>query len=280
MTRPRRLPVFASFALTAALLPACKGGSTSGTAATPTATAAANASASSLAFAPIVAHSGGLANGLDYTNSREALDAAYAAGIRWFELDLSTTSDQHIVLVNNWGDGFEKLFPGTERGRRTHADFLKLKMAGGLTQMDLERLVEWLTAHPDAIVITDVKDENAAVLMRLAEKSAPLLPRIVPQIFHFEEYDPIKAIGFPKLILSLYAMDATDDEVVEFVKTHPVHAVTMPAERAKDGVLAKRLGVPVYAHTVNEKAELDALLAAGVDGVYTDKLSPKDLAAN
>jgi glycerophosphoryl diester phosphodiesterase len=109
-----------------------------------------------------------------------------------------------------------------------------------------------------------------------------MLQRFVPQLFHFEEYDPIKPIGFPKLILSLYAMDASDDDVLQWVQAHPVHAVTMPAERAKASDLAKKLGdagVPVYAHTVNDKADLDALIVAGVDGVYTDTLLPKDLAA-
>lgn len=259
-------------------LSACNrgGGGQPEAAATPAATAKA------VPFESIVAHSGGLAKGLDYTNSREALDAAYASGIRWFELDMSTTTDGKVVLVNNWGDGFEKLFPGSDRGRRSHEEFLKLKMADGLTQMDLDRLAEWLRAHPDATVVTDVKDENVAVLKQLAETHAPLLPRFVPQLFHFEEYDPIKPLGFPKLILSVYAMDAGDDEVVEWVKTHPVHAVTMPSERAKASDLAKRLGehnVPVYAHTVNQKADLDTLRAAGVDGVYTDSLAPKDLGA-
>lgn len=249
-------------------------------AATPT--PAATPAATKPAFEAIVAHSGGIAKGLDYTNSREALDTAYANGIRWFELDMATTTDDHVVLVNNWGDGFEKLFPGNPRGRRSHADFLALKMADGLTQMDLDRLVEWMAAHPDATVVTDVKDDNLGVLKRLAEKHKPMLERFVPQMYHFEEYDPLKPVGFPKLILSLYAMEATDDEVLEFVKTHPVHAVTMPVERAKASDLAKKLGaagIPVYAHTVNEKSELDELITSGVDGVYTDKLVPRDLAA-
>lgn len=266
----------------AVALGACKGGGNTAPATPTTATVAATpaAPAKAASFEAIVAHSGGLAKGLDYTNSREALDGAYAGGIRWFELDMATTSDNKVVLVNNWGDTFEKLFPGTERGRRTHEDFLKLKMADGLTQMDLDRLAEWMTAHPDATIVTDVKDENLAVLKLLAEKHQPMLQRFVPQLYHFEEYDPIKPIGFPKLILSLYAMEASDDEVLQWVKAHPVHAVTMPLERAKASDLAKKLGdagIPVYAHTVNEKADLDALLVAGVDGVYTDKLLPKDL---
>lgn len=258
-----------------AMLGGCnKGGGTP--AATPTPAAA------KPAFEAIVAHSGGSAKGLDYTNSREGLDAAYANGIRWFELDMATTTDDRVVLVNNWGDGFEKLFPGNTRGRRTHADFLALKMADGLTQMDLDRLVEWLAAHPDAMVVTDVKDDNLVVLKHLAEKHKPMVERFVPQMYHFDEYDPIKPVGFPKLILSLYAMEASDEEVLAFVKSHPVHAVTMPTERAKASDLAKKLGeagIPVYAHTVNEKAELDELILAGVDGVYTDKLIPKDLAS-
>ena len=273
----RRMTVAAVVAL--AIGGCNKGGGTP--AATPTAAAAATP-ATKPAFEAIVAHSGGIAKGLDYTNSREALDGAYANGIRWFELDMATTTDGKVVLVNNWGDGFEKLFPGNARGRRTHADFLALKMADGLTQMDLDRLVEWMAAHPDAIIVTDVKDDNIAVLKRLAETHKPLLERFVPQMYHFEEYEPLKPVGFPKLILSLYAMEASDEEVLTWVKTHPVHAVTMPTERAKASDLAKKLGdagVPVYVHTVNEKTELDELILAGVDGVYTDKLVPKDLAS-
>ena len=258
------------------LLAGCKGetpAKTPGAAASPTAPVASG-------FEALVAHSGGAVKGLDYTNSKEALDASYAAGLRWFELDLATTTDDHVVLVNNWGDGFEKLFPGSARGRRNKADFLGLKMAEGLTPMDLPRLVEWMKAHPDAVVVTDVKDDNVAVLKKLAGEHKELMPRLVPQIYHFEEWDPVKALGYPRVILSLYAMEATDAEVLEWVRSRPVHAVTMPVERAKASDLARKLGegkIPVYAHTVNGKSDLETLIEAGVDGVYTDTLLPKDL---
>ena len=233
-------------------------------------------------FEALVAHSGGAVKGLDYTNSREALDASWAAGIRWFELDLSTTSDGKIVLVNNWGDGFEELFPGAQRGRRTHAEFLALKMAQGLTPLDLAGLVAWLEKHPEAVVVTDVKDDNLAVLKQVAESHKALLPRFVAQIYQLEEYEPVRALGYARVILSTYSMDASDAEILEWVKSRPLHAVAMTPERARTTDLAKKLGeggLPVYVHTVNAKSELDELIAAGVDGVYTDTLTPKDLVA-
>lgn len=248
--------------------------------ATPT-PAAAVAKPAPAGFEPLVAHSGGAVKGLDYTNSREALDASWAAGLRWFELDLAATSDGKIVLVNNWGDGFEKLFPGSQRGRRTHAEFLALKMAQGLTPLDFAGLVTWLEAHPEAVVVTDVKDDNVAVLKQIAESHKALLPRLVAQVYQLEEYDAIRALGYGRVILSTYSMDASDAEILEWVKSRPLHAVAMTAERAKTSDLAQRLGeggLPVYAHTVNDKTELDSLVAAGVDGVYTDTLTPKDLA--
>lgn len=231
-------------------------------------------------FAVLVAHSGGAVKGLDYTNSREALDSSFAAGLRWFELDLSTTSDGKVVLVNNWGDGFERLFPGAHRGRRTHAEFLSLKMTQDLTPLDLAGLVTWLGAHPEAVVVTDVKDDNLVVLKLIADTHKTLLPRFVAQIFQFEEYETARALGYGRIILSTYAMEASDAEILEWVKSRPLHAVTMTAERARQTDLAQKLGeggLPVYAHTVNAKAELEALIAAGVDGVYTDTLTPNDV---
>lgn len=229
-----------------------------------------------LPFQAVVAHSGGRVKGLEYTNSREALDASHAAGFRWFELDLATTTDGKVVLVNNWGDTFETLF-GATRGRRSHAEFMALKMTEGLTALDLQGLIAWLSAHPDAVVVTDVKDENGAVLSTIAKEHAAFRDRFIPQIYQLEEYAQIAPLGFGAPILSTYVSDATDDEILAFVKANPVRAVAMTPERAKASDLAKKLGevnVPVYVHTVNDAAEREALAKLGVDGVYTDDLAP------
>ncbi len=43
------------------------------------------------------------------------------------------------------------------------------------------------------------------------------------------------------------------------------------------GDIAREYGVRIYVHTVNDKEKARALLESGVDGIYSDTLTPDSL---
>ncbi|MBI4262068.1 hypothetical protein HY624_00920 [Candidatus Uhrbacteria bacterium] len=228
---------------------------------------------------PLIVHAGGGVRGNIYTSSREALDANYAAGYRLFELDFSWTSDRQLVLIHDWEGTYEKYF-GMQGERPTRDQFLALSMKDNLTQLSLEQLFEWLAAHPDARVVTDVKEDTIAALTYIQERDPKFAQHFIPQIYDPEEYTAVRALGYVDIIFTLYRLTidryVTALRIFFFAGTHDLYAVTMPVERALHGSFASLMqwtGKIVYVHTVNEKEEYQILQQRGI-GIYTDWIIP------
>ncbi len=222
-----------------------------------------------------IAHAGGAIEGHDYTNSLEALDLWYGRGCRWFEIDLDWTSDGRLAAIHDWNAAAERLFGPEFNGCwMSRQAFMEQPRLDGQTSLDDEALGRWLTAHPDAVVVTDCKWANVDALALLSVVIPESLPQLVAQVYHFEEYDAVRALGFEYVILTLYRMDATDEAVFRFAADHELAAVTLPLDRAS-GSLPGRLaeiGMPSYAHTINDAGTFRSLRARGVHGIYTDIL--------
>jgi len=142
--------------------------------------------------------------------------------------------------------------------------------------MTLAPLADWLRKALKVRVVSDIKRDNIKGLQRIGQQCGEIRGQIIPQAYHFKEYDQSSRLGYMDIILTLYASNYTDFEVVEFAKTHRLFAVTMPVKRARTGLptALKQLGIFVYAHTVNDPALEQELPEHGVDGFYTDSLTP------
>ena len=226
----------------------------------------------------LIAHAGGIGNHRTYTNSLEALDNSVARGYTAVEIDLSWTSDDHLVLIHDWDREFLKLFDRSP-GRLTVAEFRSTPSAHGLTHLSLEDLENWLVEHPDILIVTDIKERNIDGLRLLAEEYPEQLYRIVPQIYQPESYLEVRKLGYDQVVFSLYRTDLPDQQVIDFATASSLLGVTMPLRRAINGALLSELaanGIRVFVHTVNDYPTLDRLRTHGVYGVYTDWLSPAD----
>jgi len=223
-----------------------------------------------------VAHAAGGIRGLTYTNSLEALQYNYQKGFRFFEVDFEFTSDKELVLIHDWNlDNLNRLFYVEPRVYLLR-EFKSFKMINGLTQMSLDNLASWMFKHADAYVITDIKSNNLEGLNKISNKYPNLKEHFIPQIYTFEEYAEVKKMGFENIILTLYASNYNDTQVIDFLNNHRVSALTMQDYRVNKDFIAKlkKLGVFIYAHTVNDKRLKNQLKALGVDGFYTDFLGP------
>ncbi|MGG7055700.1 glycerophosphodiester phosphodiesterase family protein [Nitrosomonas sp. ANs5] len=226
---------------------------------------------------PVIVHGGGLIAGQIYSNSLQALTAAYQAGHRFFEVDFSWTSDGHLVLIHDWESTCRRFFD-QPAGAPTLAHFTSLTMKYGLTQMHFEDLISWLSSRPDATIITDIKRDNLAGLRYIMRHSAGLQDRFIPQIYQTDEYHPARELGFQRLILTLYRANLSNQALLDFVDSHALSAVTMPVNQSLSSNVVAELNqrsVPVYAHTVNQTAFFSYLQSQGIKGIYSDVLLPQ-----
>lgn len=229
-----------------------------------------------------IAHAGGgvVADGAPgpghtYTNSREALDQNYAKGHRLFELDFTWTSDARLVALHDWEGNQEQLFG--DRGQRSYQEFRQARSRYGLTHLDLADVMDWLEAHPDARLVTDIKEHNVAGLTALATEHPALVHRVIPQIYARAEYDTVRSLGYSDIIYTLYRSRDGDSEVGEFARDHPLFAVTMPPGRVNGGLgwTLREMGVAVFTHTINDGRTAARMARRGlIDGIYTDFLAP------
>ena len=92
-----------------------------------------------------------------------------------------------------------------------------------------------------------MKDDNLRALKKIAEDHPETIDRIIPQIYAFEEYEPVWDMGYRNIILTLYVKNYADEPVLGFAQSHRLFGVTMWAQRAM-GPLPReleRMKIPV-----------------------------------
>ncbi len=235
---------------------------------------------------PLIAHAGGGLGHHTYSNSLDAIRASVQAGHRLIELDFHWTRDGRIVLQHDWGANWvaRSVAPtGTPADAApaavpTFDEFLRDRTARPLLPPTLDELGAFMREHAGFDVVTDAKHSNVAVLEVIARELGDLRARFIPQIMHVDEWAPVAALGYDRIMLTLYVTPMDDEQVLAFARERRPWAVTMPWRRA-EGTLPRRLseaGIAVYAHTINTWPTVEALAAGGVVGVYTDWLTPAD----
>ncbi len=233
---------------------------------------------------PPVAHGAGTFNGASVTDSLDALNANLGR-YDLFEIDLNWTSDGALVCIHDWQDSFTARFGNDLSPPLTLAAFrarLDNDPSGLPRNCDLERLADWMRAHPTKRIVTDIKEDNLPALEQIARLHPDLIAGFIPQAYTPAEVVEIRKLGFQDVILTLYRYGGTDDEVLAETATLPLFAVTMSEDRALSGDLPRRLrdanGLSSYAHTLNDPDRVACLLGRGIAGIYTDRLTAADLA--
>jgi len=223
----------------------------------------------------LIPQAGGNAEGYLYTNSLEAINYSYSRGAKFMEIDVEWTSDEQLVLLHDWEETIKRLFQ-VQPKKYSLKEFKSFNMINKLTQLDFNDLVNWLYDRPSTFIVTDIKRDNINALAFISRQYPQIQSRLIPQIYDFDEYDKITNLGYKKIILTLYKSNYSDKEIIEFVRSHPVAAVTMPVWRAETNLPREldALGIFVYAHTVNDTALMEELSKNGVKGFYSDMIQP------
>lgn len=232
-----------------------------------------------------VAHAGGILWGRDefgnYTsfsgsNSLEGLEMCADMGVDAVELDFSFTSDGYLACIHDWSPAFIKEVDGNKP--LTLDEFLDSKIYGIFTPISLSEVADFLRAHEEITIVTDIKDDFYSAIKLISETG--MTDRFTVQIYCEEEYDIACEFGFERMIYTLYRLDWNEKtnvkEITKFADTHQLAGI------AFDKVLCsnydyvkqmKNIGVPLFVHTVNENEKL--YLKMGISGIYTDKVCRK-----
>ncbi|MDD5747424.1 MAG: glycerophosphodiester phosphodiesterase family protein, partial [Candidatus Omnitrophica bacterium] len=169
-------------------------------------------SGKALGFSRLIAHAGGQIQSRVYTNSRQALTRSYQNGFRFIEIDLDWTSDQELVLIHDWDKTLQK-YCNRKPGACSLAEFRGLTLEYGLTQLTLDDLAQWMRKFPDVYIVTDIKRDNLRALEKIRAAYPELTARYIPQIYRFEEYSPVRSLGYENIILTLYRSSYRDEEI-------------------------------------------------------------------
>ena len=223
--------------------------------------------------AQVIAHAMGEWNGQSYLNCQQAFEENYKKGVRYFEVDLYKTSDNKIVCFH---DVHEERF-GLCHGF-TEADF-KLAAPYGARLLVLESIAKLLKNHPDAYIITDVKNDNYTALCEVVnifkEYGIDFKKKIIPQIYNPYEFDSVSTLGFERFIFTVYRFRKKMNLVAKFLQQHPqVVALTVPDKWVHKGYihLAKDCNIQLFVHTINTEDRKKELISQGASGIYSDLL--------
>lgn len=233
----------------------------------------------------LIGHALGGVEGTTYTNSREAFTQSMLAGRTVLEVDLQYTRDGIVAFHDEVLSRFMDSDARTDS--LTTDEFLRHRVLGAYTPLSLEQLLELLQRHPNLTLITDTKRNTATMLatvVRIARRKDPaLLERIVPQIYDLKELAQINVTHhFPRVVLTLYRTNATDEEVENFMKSEPqVVAVTMSESRFSSAlaIAVREAGKDAFVHTINNPQRARQFIEHGANGVYTDFLTAGNFSA-
>jgi len=217
-----------------------------------------------------------------WENTAAAFAAAHAAGAEYIETDCRVTADGDVVLFHDEtlqriaGDPRSVRSVGTKELERLFAE------RGGLLTV-----ADALDAFPDTRFNIDVKTAEASV--PLGSAVAPHAHRVL--VTSFSDRHRLAALratidagaeirpatsGGRSVIARLRALSAArlfparvlrDVDAVQIPESHSgIRLFTPSLLRA-----AHRHGVEVHVWTVNEPADMTRLVAAGADGLVTDR---------
>lgn len=228
-----------------------------------------------------IMHAGGITpDGIAGSNSVEAMDHSYAQGYHWLEIDFNWTSDGHLACVHDWDAFYSANLTGLPAPDLELYEKLR-KYTYGYENHSLESLVAWMENHPQAVIVTDVKEENLRAAEEISRYES-LRDRFVIQIYDTGEYETVVSHGFERLIFTFYKIPPGKPALTQLAqisnKMEKIIAVTIPAqeEYAELTDMARELEIPYYVHTVNDSQVQQQWIAEGAQGVYCD-IAPHDI---
>lgn len=239
----------------------------------------------------IIAHRGGM--GLGPENTIETFKRSLAAGADTLDMDIRVTKDGRLVVIHD--DSVDRTTDGTGTIRELNLGDIKKLDAGSHRlqegsdlrvpnhRIGVPTVAEVLETFPDTLLVMEIKDESpeagdllCGLLARYGKTGSVLVASMHAKVLS----------EFRKVCPGV-ATSAGPDSVFVFYLLHMVgltsfFSADMAAFQVPTAVRGRRIATPEFvmaAHrlnikvevwTVNDPDEMQRLLEAGVDGIFTD----------
>ena len=241
----------------------------------------------------IMTHALGGLDGYTYLNSRESFINHYDKGCRFFEVDLSQTSDGVWVCRHNWKEPMGQ-WEGDKKKVLSAEEFLNTPIYGKYTPMSFEDLLKLLDEYPDAFVTIDSKQYSVRNYQRTLEDYAQYreiainaglehtLGQIIPELYNSAMYSGTMLVyKFPAYLYSLwqeYSIEELND-IADFCQANQIQAVSLYCEYWSEDVqkIFDERDILVYIYTINDEEKAREYVKAGAKGVCTDTLISENL---
>ncbi|TMM57366.1 hypothetical protein FEE95_12845 [Maribacter algarum] len=220
-----------------------------------------------------IAHAGGEVNGIKSTNTKDALDQNYKKGFRLFELDIIETSDGKLVAAHDW-KMWARFTDYSGALPPSHAEFMKHKIYGDYTTLDLKGINAWFAAHPDATLVTDKVNDPIAFANQFVDKD-----RLVMELFSQMAIEEASRNGIQPMISQTPLMKLKGNKI-NYLQVNNVKYVALSrriiANETKLMLQLKEAGIKVYVYNVNFDPGKDEKYVQEneiglVYGMYADK---------
>lgn len=220
-----------------------------------------------------IAHAGGEVNGIKSTNTKDALDQNYKKGFRLFELDIIETSDGKLVAAHDW-KMWARFTDYSGALPPSHAEFMKHKIYGDYTTLDLKGINAWFAAHPDATLITDKLNDPITFADKFVDKD-----RLIMELFSQMAVEEASRHGIQPMISQTPLMKIKGDKI-NYLTVNNVKYVALSrriiANETKLMLQLKEADIKVYVYNVNFDPGKDEKYVQEneiglVYGMYADK---------
>ncbi|MFJ5078476.1 glycerophosphodiester phosphodiesterase family protein [Streptomyces sp. NPDC088553] len=223
------------------------------------------------------AHRGGTANGLE--NTAAAFRRAAAAGYRYFETDVHTTSDGALVAFHD--ATLDRVTDASGRiGDLPWAAVREARVAG---KEPLPLFADLMDEFPEARWNVDLKAESALHPLVNLIRRKRAWDRVCVGSFTEARVVRAQRMAGPELATSFGVRGVIGLRLRSFGIPAAVRAgaiaAQVPERQGGIPVVDRRFvreaharGLQVHVWTVNDPARMNALLDLGVDGIMTDQL--------
>jgi glycerophosphoryl diester phosphodiesterase len=212
-------------------------------------------------------------------NTLAAFEHAVELGYQYLETDVHTTADGVLLAVHD--AVLDRVTDSS--GRIAEMRYADLSAALIGDQEPIPTLEELFERFPQARFNIDLKSESAAAPLAALLRRFGLLDRVCVGSFHESRLRAFRRLVGPSVATSIGPVGILGTMLVPVRRLADAlrgkgAALQVPRTRGPLTVVTERFvarahanGIPVHAWTIDEPAEMHALLDMGVDGLMTDR---------
>lgn len=238
---------------------------------------------------PLMAHAFGGMDGKTYHNTLAAFEHGMKEGYKNFEIDLSYTTDDRLVLSHGWTEANCKctgIEYRPEFANMTYEDIMNIPVHGNpiMDARQFYQIAKDRKEHIYEIDFHNVRGECAKrvnAMLADFEWNAELFDRLLVQVYNREMYEEIDAVYHFKYYMYLVGKNIDNlDSILTFCMDKGICALALRANLVTPEFIQKihNAGLYVFCYTIQKDICFARwLLDAGVDTICTDFITESQL---